>query len=57
MPHRHPKGTPAAEKSEPATAGDGASSGEYLSGERIVPRSLSPEMTVADLIDSSLTPG
>jgi deoxyhypusine synthase len=53
MPHRHPKGTPTSERTRPAAAGKGTSSGEYLSGERIVPRSLSPQMTVADLIDSS----
>jgi deoxyhypusine synthase len=53
MPHRHPKGTPTSERSRPAAAGKETSSGKYLSGERIVPRSLSPEMTVADLIDSS----
>lgn len=53
MPHRPHEGpTPPAEnqpQSNGSVGGEDASA--YLSGERIVPRRLRPDMTVADLID------
>jgi deoxyhypusine synthase len=54
MPHRPHEGPsrPAAGKA----SADGASApqaDDYLSGERILPRRLEPEMTVADLVDSA----
>ncbi len=60
MPHRPHEGpaprdeqeqTPNDHSSE--SASNGAADGEYLAGERIVPRAITPDITVADLIDGS----
>ncbi|MGZ3672767.1 MAG: homospermidine biosynthesis protein [Ktedonobacterales bacterium] len=57
MPHRPHEGpTPSADSDSQrfTSSEDGASQdGGYLTGERIVPRHISPEITVADLIDGS----
>lgn len=53
VPHRPHQGpSPDANSQTPAHQ-ETADTQEYLTGERIVPRHLRPEMTVADLIDGS----
>jgi deoxyhypusine synthase len=47
-PHEGPSSTP-----EQDAQPDGLETGEYLTGERIVPRRLAPDISVADLIDGS----
>src|SRR5690242_382894 len=55
MPHRPHEGPP--RPSEEPKAGEDESStpqaADYLSGERILPRRIEPEMTVADLVDGA----
>jgi deoxyhypusine synthase len=55
MPHRPHEGSSRQSK-EAKPAGDRASAPQaedYLSGERILPRRIAPEMTVADLVDGA----
>jgi deoxyhypusine synthase len=58
MPHRPHEGSSrqSKESKESKLAGDRASAPQaedYLSGERILPRRIAPEMTVADLVDGA----
>jgi deoxyhypusine synthase len=55
MPHRPHEGPPRPSE-DSKTKSDAAASPkaeDYLSGERILPRRIEPEMTVADLVDSA----
>jgi deoxyhypusine synthase len=55
MPHRPHEGPPRHPK-EPKAETDGSAAPQaedYLSGERILPRRIAPEMTVADLVDGA----
>jgi deoxyhypusine synthase len=55
MPHRPHEGS-ARPSQEPKTGSDAAAAPkaeDYLGGERILPRRIEPEMTVADLVDSA----
>ncbi len=56
MPHRPHEGPqPSPARDHPAASQDGsaATAQEYLSGERIVPQRIQPDMTVADLLDGA----
>jgi deoxyhypusine synthase len=55
MPHRPHEGPPRPPKEPKATTDDSTApqAEDYLSGERILPRRIEPEMTVADLVDGA----
>jgi deoxyhypusine synthase len=55
MPHRPHEGSPRPPKEQKAAADATATpqAEDYLSGERILPRRIEPEMTVADLVDGA----
>lgn len=55
VPHRPHEGSPRPPKEQKAAADATATpqAEDYLSGERILPRRIEPEMTVADLVDGA----
>jgi deoxyhypusine synthase len=53
MPHRPHEGPPRPKQTKPANKPPTPQAEDYLRGERIMPRALRPEMTVAELLDEA----